>query len=124
MSKIIINERINSSNGEENINNKKAILKDNKISYDRNGFIMNIIYEDEKIFITRENNDVKIDLEFKKDQSLITKYHIKDINTIIKLETITKELSILDNRIYIKYDLYMNEEFSDNFEFELEWRDL
>ena len=85
---------------------------------------MNIIYEDEKIFITRENNDVKIDLEFKKDQSLITKYHIKDINTIIKLETITKELSILDNRIYIKYDLYMNEEFSDSFEFELEWRDL
>ena len=124
MSKIIINERINSSNGKENINNKKAILKDNKISYDRNGFIMNIIYEDEKIFITRENNDVKIDLEFKKDQSLITKYHIKDINTIIKLETITKELSILDNRIYIKYDLYMNEEFSDSFEFELEWRDL
>ena len=124
MSKIIINERINSSNGEENINNKQAILKDNKISYDRNGFIMNIIYEDEKIFITRENNDVKIDLEFKKDQSLITKYHIKDINTIIKLETITKELSILDNRIYIKYDLYMNEEFSDSFEFELEWRDL
>ena len=124
MSKIIINERINSSNGEENINNKKAILKDNKISYDRNGFIMNIIYEDEKIFITRENNDVKIDLEFKKDQSLITKYHIKDINTIIKLETITKELSILDNRIYINYDLYMNEEFSDSFEFELEWRDL
>lgn len=124
MSKIIINERIYSSNGEENINNKKAILKDNKISYDRNGFIMNIIYEDEKIFITRENNDVKIDLEFKKDQSLITKYHIKDINTIIKLETITKELSILDNRIYIKYDLYMNEEFSDSFEFELEWRDL
>ena len=124
MSKIIINERIYSSNGEENINNKKAILKDNKISYDRNGFIMNIIYEDEKIFITRENNDVKIDLEFKKDQSLITKYHIKDINTIIKLETITKELSILDNRIHIKYDLYMNEEFSDSFEFELEWRDL
>ena len=124
MFKIIINERINSSNGEENINNKKAILKDNKISYDRNGFIMNIIYEDEKIFITRENNDVKIDLEFKKDQSLITKYHIKDINTIIKLETITKELSILDNRIYINYDLYMNEEFSDSFEFELEWRDL
>ena len=124
MSKIIINERIYSSNGEENINNKKAILKDNKISYDRDGFIMNIIYEDEKIFITRENNDVKIDLEFKKDQSLITKYHIKDINTIIKLETITKELSILDNRIYIKYDLYMNEEFSDSFEFELEWRDL
>ncbi len=124
MSKIIINERIYSSNGEENINNKKAILKDNKISYDRNGFIMNIIYEDEKIFITRENNDVKIDLEFKKNQSLITKYHIKDINTIIKLETITKELSILDNRIYIKYDLYMNEEFSDSFEFELEWRDL
>ncbi len=124
MSKIIINERINSSNVEENINNKKAILKDNKISYDRNGFIMNIIYEDEKIFITRENDDVKIDLEFKKDQSLITKYHIKDINTIIKLETITKELSILDNRIYIKYDLYMNEEFSDSFEFELEWRDL
>lgn len=124
MSKIIINERISSSNGEENINNKKAILKDNKISYDRNGFIMNIKFEDEKLFITRENKDIKIDLEFKKNQSLITKYLIKDINAIIKLETITKELFILDNKIYIKYDLYMNEEFSDNFIFELEWRDI
>lgn len=48
MSKIIINEQINSSNGKENINNKKAILKDNKISYERNGFIMKIIIDDEK----------------------------------------------------------------------------
>ena len=34
------------------------------------------------------------------------------------------EKEIGNNRIYIKYDLYMNEEFSDSFEFELEWRDL
>ena len=52
MSKIIINERINSSNGEENINNKKAILKDNKISYDRGLLSKNIIERCEKILLT------------------------------------------------------------------------
>ncbi len=124
MSKIIINEQINSSNGKENINNKKAILKDNKISYERNGFIMKIIIDDEKIYVIRENNDVKINLEFKKDQSLTTKYIIKDMNTSVDLKTVTKKLSIQDNRICIKYDLYMNDKFSDNFEFKLEWRNL
>lgn len=124
MSKIIINEQINSSNGKENINNKKAILKDNKISYERNGFIMKIIIDDEKIYVIRENNNVKINLEFKKDQSLTTKYIIKDMNTSVDLKTVTKKLSIQDNRICIKYDLYMNDKFSDNFEFKLEWRNL
>lgn len=124
MSKIIINEQINSSNGKENINNKKAILKDNKISYERNGFIMKIIIDDEKIYVIRENNDVKINLEFKKDQSLTTKYIIKYMNTSVDLKTVTKKLSIQDNRICIKYDLYMNDKFSDNFEFKLEWRNL
>ncbi len=124
MSKIIINEQINSSNGKENINNKKAILKDNKISYERNGFIMKIIIDDEKIYVIRENNNVKINLEFKKDQSLTTKYIIKDMNTNVDLKTVTKKLSIQDNRICIEYDLYMNDKFSDNFEFKLEWRNL
>ncbi len=80
--------------------------------------------DDEKIYVIRENNNVKINLEFKKDQSLTTKYIIKDMNTSVDLKTVTKKLSIQDNRICIEYDLYMNDKFSDNFEFKLEWRNL
>ena len=124
MSRIIINEQISSLSSKEEINEKKAIFSNNIIYYNHNGFTVNIKFLDEKIFIDRENHDVKINLEFEKNKSLITDYFIKDINLNIKLKTITKNILIRNNSLYIEYDLYMNDEFSDSFKFKLEWRDL
>ena len=65
---------------------------------------------------------MELNLEFQNNKSIITSYHIKDLNINIKVETKTKKLVINQNSVLINYDLYMNDEFSDNFQYELEWR--
>lgn len=124
MSKIIINHQIKSTSSKELLKDKKAILKDEFITYSSDGIINNIKINKDKVFLTRENKDMKITLEFELNKSLISKYFIKDIKTEIILKTITNKLVIDENKLFIKYDLYMNNEFSDSFEFSLEWRCL
>lgn len=124
MSKVIINHNIKSTKENDVLKGKKGILKDNTITYNHEGVIIKITFLNNKVFLERENKDMKIYLEFEKNKSIITKYVIKDMGIELKLESITKELVINDNNIIIEYDLYMNGEFSDRFKYELEWSDL
>ena len=124
MSKIIINHNIKSTSSLEVVKDKKGILKDNIITYNHDGAMIKLKLLENKIFFERENEDIKIYLEFEKNKSIITKYVIKDMGIEIKLESKTKDLIINDNKIMVEYDLFMNGEFSDSFKYELEWRDL
>ncbi len=124
MSKIIVNHNIKSTSSLEVVKDKKGILKDNIITYNHNGVMIRLKLLENKIFFERENNDVKIYLEFEKNKSIITKYVIKDMGIEIKLESKTKNLIINDNKIMVEYDLFMNGEFSDSFKYEVEWSDL
>ena len=124
MSKIIINHNIKSTSSLEVLKDKKGILKDNIITYNHNGVMIKLKLLENKIFFERENKDVKIYLEFEKNKSIITKCVIKDMKLEIKLESKTKNLIINDNKIMVEYDLFMNDEFSDSFKYEVEWRDL
>lgn len=124
MSKIIINHEIKSSSLKEMIKEKKAILKDGLITYNNDGINIGVKINSDTVFLTRENKDMKISLEFELNKSLVTKYIIKDIKTEVILKTVTKKLIIEKNKLLIEYDLYMNNEFSDSFEYSLEWRCL
>lgn len=124
MSKIIVNHNIKSTSSLEVVKDKKGILKDNIITYNHNGVMIRLKLLENKIFFERENNDVKIYLEFEKNKSIITKYVIIDMGIEIKLESKTKNLIINDNKIMVEYDLFMNGEFSDSFKYEVEWSDL
>lgn len=124
MSKIIINHEIKSSSLKEMIKEKKAILKDGLITYNNDGINVGVKINNDSVFLTRENKDMKISLEFELNKSLVTKYIIKDIKTEVILKTVTKKLIIEKNKLLIEYDLYMNNEFSDSFEYSLEWRCL
>ena len=124
MSKITINYKVKSNSTNEILKNKKAILKDNTITYSYNNILTNIKIGSNRVYITRYNDDIKICLEFSKGESIATNYAIKDLKVNINLETRTNELIISDNSILIKYDLFMNNEYSDSFEYELEWSDL
>ncbi len=124
MSKIIVNHNIKSTLENEEIKNKKGILKDNTITYNYAGIMISVKIFKNKVFLERENKDVKICLEFEENKSIVTKYVIKDMKLEIKLESKTKKLIINDHNIEVEYDLFMNGEFSDSFKYELEWRDL
>lgn len=124
MSKIMINGRVFSKNDEELIDNVKAVYKDNVIAYNLNGIMVKITTFPDKLLITRENDDMKLNLEFEENKRLVGKYLIKDLGLNVKVETKTKKLIMNDNNLKVEYDLFMNEEFSDSFTFNLEWSDL
>lgn len=124
MSKIIINGTVFSKNESERLTDVKAILKDGKINYKYNGVNVCVILLNDKVVLTRENDDMKLHLEFEENKRLITTYVIKKLGINIKVETKTKELCINNNGFSIKYDLFMNGEFSDTFDYNLEWSEL
>lgn len=124
MSKVIINHKIISSGDESSLNNVLALKRDNEISYFDNDVKVMVKILDDGILLIRKNNTFKINLEFKKDKSLVTDYVIKDLGLTVKLETKTKEIIIKDKSIYVSYDLFMNDSFSDSFTYQLEWRDF
>ena len=124
MSKIIINSKIKSSDGIEIIKDKMAVFKDGLISYKENDLMVSIKLSKNKVTVKRENDEYKITLKFDSVNETTSEYVIKDINLKINILIKTKRLSVGDNKINIKYDLFMNKEFSDTFDYTLEWSDL
>lgn len=124
MPKIIINSSVKSNNDEEILTNLKAILKDGLITYKKDGVNVSINIKDSSVILIRENEEMKITLEFKKNKRTNSFYDIKTLKLRIKVTVETKELVINSNSLSIKYDLYLNGEFSDSFNYNLEWRDL
>lgn len=124
MSKIIINSNVFSKNEKERLTNVKAILKDGKITYKEDGVSVSITLLKNKIILVRENDDMKLNLEFEENKTLTTKYVIKDLGINIKVETKTKKILINNNSFEIEYELFMNGEFSDNFKYNVEWSGL
>ena len=124
MSKIKIKAVIFSKENKYVTENKLALKKDNDITYNDNGSLICVSINSEKVLLRKEKKDIKLNLEFEEGKSLISFYLIKDLNIKIKIETKTKSLKINDNFIKIEYDLFMNNEFSDSFTYNLEWSDL
>ena len=65
--------------------------------------------QNDKIKIIRSTDEYKITMDFQKFLTIEGKYDIKNIG-ILDLKTKTKELIIKDNKIYIEYILYINNE--------------
>lgn len=121
MSKIIINSSVFSKVEKEQLTNIKAILKDGKINYKKDNVFVSITILKSKIVLLRENDNMKLSLEFEKNKTLTTKYVIKDLGLEIKVDVKTKKLLINDNSFEIEYELFMNGEFSDTFNYSVEW---
>ena len=124
MSKIIINSNVFSKNEEERLTSVLAILKDGIINYKNDDVKVNITLLKDKIILVRENDNMALTLEFEENKTLSTKYVIKDLGVEIKVETKTERLLINNNGFKIKYELFMNGEFSDTFNYEVEWSEL
>lgn len=124
MSKIIINSKVSSSFDTNVIKDKKAIKKDNIISYIDDKTKVSIFLEKDSIFLSRENEEIKFKFEFNMKNITKSKYYIKKLNNYLNVSIKTKNISINDNSFIVVYDLYLDEEKSDTFTYELEWRCL
>lgn len=108
MSKIRLKTKLNNK---ENSFEKKinGILNNQVLTFYEDKIKVKIEIQNDKIKIIRSTDEYKITMDFQKFLTIEGKYDIKNIG-IIDLKTKTKELIIKDNKIYIEYILYINNE--------------
>ena len=108
MSKIRLKTKLNNK---ENSFEKKinGILNNQVLTFYEVKIKVKIEIQNDKIKIIRSTDEYKITMDFQKFLTIEGKYDIKNIG-ILDLKTKTKELIIKDNKIYIEYILYINNE--------------
>ena len=108
MTKIRLKTKLNNK---ENSFEKKinGILNNQILTFYEDKIKVKIEIQNDKIKIIRSTDEYKITMDFQKFLTIEGKYDIKNIG-ILDLKTKTKELIIKDNKIYIEYILYINNE--------------
>ena len=108
MSKIRLKTKLNNK---ENSFEKKinGILNNQVLTFYEDKIKVKIEIQNDRIKIIRSTDEYKITMDFQKFLTIEGKYDIKNIG-ILDLKTKTKELIIKDNKIYIEYILYINNE--------------
>ena len=124
MAKIIVNSSVRSTDSKEIIEDKKAIIKDDKITYHHNGVTTSVNLSKDMVILSREDEEKRFILKFINKKQTKSFYEIISLNSKMDLIVDTKKLDINSNSLFIKYDLYLNNQFVDSFSYNLEWRDL
>ena len=97
--------------------------KENKIIYTEEDLNVAITILKNKVIIERMNEDHDLRLEFTKDEVNKCKYNVKTIGLDMEIDVYTKNLEIEDNRLYIEYELYNNNNSIGTFEYKLIFRE-
>lgn len=124
MAKVIIKYKISSKNEKELKGEVTGIKNNNIITYKDTDSIVNILLENNVISIKRENDKMHLTLKLEKKKSNITNYYIKDLGFNFEVKAETKKLEVKENKLNVIYELYINDEYSDTFNYTLEWSDL
>ena len=74
---------------------------------------------DGNIIMERDNNESNLLFNFVLDKETESKYFIKNLNFYIDTKVKTNHLQIDDDRIIIEYDLWLSDEYSGNFKYEI-----
>lgn len=100
-------------------NNIDAIYEDNKMSYKDDVDSMNITINEDNIVMTKDNFSSTTTLNFIKDKKTDSEYFIKSLNSKLNVKVKTNILEITDNKIYIEYEIWFEEEYSGKFIYDL-----
>lgn len=80
---------------------------------------INISFNNGNIIMERDNNESNLLFNFVLDKETESKYFIKNLNFYIDTKVKTNHLQIDDDRIIIEYDLWLSDEYSGNFKYEI-----
>ena len=124
MAKVIIKYNISSKDEKELKGQVNGIKNNNIITYKDNDSLVNILLENDAVSIKRENDKMRLDLRLECNKSNTTNYYIKDLGFNFDVRSETKKIEIKEDRLNVIYELYINDEYSDTFNYTLEWSDL
>ena len=100
--------------------NIEANKKNNILSFKYDNDSIEIKINKDNIVMKKENNESILSFNFIKNKKTESKYFIKELNFYIDTDILTKEISIKDNKIYIEYDLWFQDEYSGDFKYEID----
>ena len=120
LKKVYINYKIKNNNEIIKKENLEAVYKVNEYlkikDTDEN---INISFNNGNIIMERDNNESNLLFNFVLDKETESKYFIKSLNFYIDTKVKTNHLQIDDDRIIIEYDLWLSDEYSGNFKYEI-----
>ncbi len=120
MKKVYIDYKIKNNNEIVKKENLEAVYKVNEYlkikDIDEN---INISFNNGNIIMERDNNESNLLFNFVLDKETESKYFIKNLNFYIDTKVKTNHLQIDDDRIIIEYDLWLSDEYSGNFKYEI-----
>lgn len=123
MAKIKIKTSLNTINEmSANISNEIiGEMNNNEIIYNEGEIKVIINILDNKVTMSRINDDYVIKMEFILNSITEGIYDIKDVNTKFNLAVETNELTINDGMIFVNYHLNLNNEDMGIFKFQLDY---
>lgn len=120
MKKVYIDYKIKNNDEILKKENLEAVYKVNEYlkikDIDEN---INISFNNGNIIMERDNNESNLLFNFVLDKETESKYFIKNLNFNIDTKVKTNHLQIDDDRIIIEYDLWLSDEYSGNFKYEI-----
>lgn len=120
MKKVYIDYKIKNNDEIVKKENLEAVYKVNEYlkikGIDEN---INISFDNGNIIMERDNNESNLLFNFVLDKETESKYFIKNLNFYIDTKVKTNHLQIDDDRIIIEYDLWLSDEYSGNFKYEI-----
>ncbi len=120
MKKVYIDYKIKNNDEIVKKENLEAVYKVNEYlkikDIDEN---INISFDNGNIIMERDNNESNLLFNFVLDKETESKYFIKNLNFYIDTKVKTNHLQIDDDRIIIEYDLWLSDEYSGNFKYEI-----
>lgn len=120
MKKVYIDYKIKNNDEILKKENLEAVYKVNEYlkikDIDEN---INISFDNGNIIMERDNNESNLLFNFVLDKETESKYFIKNLNFYIDTKVKTNRLQIDDDRIIIEYDLWLSDEYSGNFKYEI-----
>lgn len=94
--------------------------KENVLSYVEDNISVILQYKKD-IKITRETKEYKIQMSFKLNEETEGIYVLKENNSCLSLKVFTKNLVVESKKILINYDLQIENEIINDFEYYVEW---
>lgn len=113
-------------NNDEELNKKniEGILNNNILSFNSDNDIFSIDINNDNIIMKKENNDSLMIFNFKKDEETETKYYIKELNFYIDTKILTNNIKKESESLLIEYELWLSNEYTGKFRYEILMKEL
>ena len=113
-------------NNNENLQFKdvEAVFKNNILSFKDENDSIKITINNDNIIMDKESIASNITFNFIKDRKTEVKYYIKLFDSYLNTCILTNKLEISNRRIYIEYELWVEDEYMGIFKYELNIKEM